>query len=271
MSMPKATLCYNADNSPVVARGLGYTEDQLDEAINGPVKDILLDTEGSVELTDLLSGLSTTDFDAERVSELLQTDLDPEYWLVGEALAEAFVADNDSCIFPWPSSRDLKNPDASPAGADLTGFQQVDDEQAPYRFAFGEVKTSGEQNHPPQVVTSPASTGLKNQLEGLKDSDSTRQGLVLYLARHSINASWQHMFKSAAKRYLVSDYTDFAIFGVLVRDVTPDASDLSGLAITLSQHCSGSTSISLYAIYLHTGGISSLYRKSLAAINGGDE
>ena len=43
-------------------------------------------------------------------------------WQVGEAMAEAYLVDHRQCEFPWPSGRDLRNPEASPAGADLVGF-----------------------------------------------------------------------------------------------------------------------------------------------------
>ncbi len=269
MPMPLATPCYNSDSAPVIARGLEYTEEQLDEAIEGTVKDLLLDTEGTSELNDLLSSLSTTDFEPELIEELLQTSPEPEDWLVGEALAEAYVTDNDNCIFPWPTSRDLKNPEASPAGADLAGFQEIDDEESPYRFAFGEVKTSSDQNFPPHVMY--GRTGLKNQLEELRDSYPTKQSLILYLGHHAINAPWRHMFESATKRFLGSEFTDIAIFGVLIRDVTPNEADLSYRASALSQNCPPDTSISLYAIYLPTDSISSLPEKSIAAIQGGGQ
>lgn len=269
MPLPVATPCYNVDCAPIVARGLGYTEEQLDQAIEGPVKDLLLDIEGTSELSDLLSSLSTTDFESELIEKLLKTNSEPEDWLVGEALAEAYVADNDNCLFPWPTSRDLKNPEACPAGADLTGFQQVDDDETPYRFAFGEVKTSSDKRNPPNVMH--GRTGLKKQLEGLRDSYTTKQSLILYLGHHAINASWQHMYESAIKRYLASAYTDIAIFGVLIRDVTPSEADLSYRAESLSKNCPPDTSISLYAIYLPTASISSLPQKSIAAIQGGEQ
>ena len=82
MPMPEAASSYNVDSNSVIARGLEYTEEQLDEAINDPVKDLLLDTEGAAELGDLLSGLFTTDFEQERIAQLLQVSPEPEDWLV---------------------------------------------------------------------------------------------------------------------------------------------------------------------------------------------
>ncbi len=269
MTMPQVATSYAISSSPVIACGVEFTEEQLDEAICGSVKELLIDVRGASELSDLLSGVATTDFEQERLSQLLDVRHDPEDWLIGEALAEAYVSDKDKCIFPWPTSRDLKNPEASPAGADLTGFQIVNDELEPYRFAFGEVKTSNDENYPPNVMY--GRTGLKNQLEGLVNSFPTKQSLVLYLGHHAANADWQHMYKSATKRFLGSGYTDIAIFGVLVRDVTPNESDLSHRAKSLAKICPSAMTISLYALYLPVNSIAKLQAKSRVAINGGGQ
>lgn len=269
MPLPEATLSYSVDSAPVIARGMAYNEEQLDEAINGSVKDLLLDTTGTAELNDMLAGLASTEFEQDQISQLLQAEPEPEDWLVGEALAEAYVAENENCTFPWPTSRDLKNPEASPAGADLTGFQETDDSENPYRFAFGEVKTSSDENYPPNVMY--GRTGLKNQLEGLRDSYTTKQSLVLYLGHHAINASWRHMFESATKRYLSSEYTDIAIFGVLIRDVEPNESDLSYRATSLANGCPDLTSIALYALYLSENAISLLEVKAQQALQGSEQ
>lgn len=264
--MPKPVIIYKVDNASVIARGVEYTEEQLDEAINGPVKDLLLDKTGTSRLEDMLSGLASTEFDQEQISQLLQVELEPEGWRVGEALAEAYVSDNDNCVFPWPASRDLKNPKSSPAGADLAGFQETDDETNPFRFAFGEVKTSSDKNHPPSVMHGRG--GLKNQLTKLRDSYPTKRGLILYLGHHAVNASWRNMFESAIERFLSSEQTDIAIFGVLIRDVPPDASDLSRCADSLADSCPASTNITLYALYLPVSAISSLPSKLQSALRG---
>ena len=118
------------------------------------------------------------------------------------------MADKGDCVFPWSTGRDLKNPNASPAGCDLTGFQPVDDEELPYRFAFGEVKTSEHNQSPPSVMTS-----LGGQLRGLRDSRKVKDALCRYLGHHAVRADWEPMFKSAAKRYL-RDCKFFCVTGV---------------------------------------------------------
>lgn len=269
MPMPIPTLNYCADSATVIARGMKYSEKQLDEAINGPVKDLLRDTAGISEISDMLSRLVSTEFDQMQIRRLLQVESVPEDWLVGEALAEAYVSDNDNCYFPWPTSRDLKNPGASSAGADLTGFQKTDDRRYPFRFAFGEVKTSNDNKYPPNLMY--GRTGLKKQLEGLRDSYTIKQNLILYLGHHATNATWKNMFISATERYLCSEYTDIAIFGVLIRDVSPDKSDLSARASSLAKTCPVSTCITLYALYLPPNAISLLQAKLQKALQGGEQ
>ena len=267
MALPAAATCYITDAVPVVARGISLSEEQVDAVLAGPVKDILQDTSGNAELHSLLASIATTDFEQQGLKSLLVKESTPEDWLVGEAIAESYVAEYGSCVFPWPTSRDLKNPEASPTGADLTGFQRLDDVNLPYRFAFGEVKTSFEEKYPPQVMY--GRTGLKNQLEGLRDSDLVKGSLVKYLGFHAVNALWCEMFRSAAKRYLSSGSSDIAIFGVLIRDVVPNNNDLSHRASSLAKDCPANTSIALYAVYLPLKSIVTLSERALLAMGAG--
>ena len=265
MAMPAAVLEYNLDTDNVVASGVSFSDEQLDELLAGPVKDILLDTTGKQELEELLTGLATTDFANTELQKVLEEEHVFEDWLVGEAIAEAFTIEVGSCFYPWPTSRDLKNPNASPAGCDLTGFQPVPGGQE-YRFSFGEVKTSYDQNSPPSVMTS-----LGLQLFNLRDDKIVKSGLVKYLARHAIGKDWANKFKSAAARYLQSQGSDIAIYGILVRDTTPKVADIRKKAQALSNDCPGLTSIALYAIYLPENVIRQLPELAAQAIGRGQE
>ncbi|MBS9432313.1 hypothetical protein [Photorhabdus hainanensis] len=253
MAMPVPLLAYDTGVPPVVAHGLSYDDGQVSEILAGPVKDILQDTAGNDELLELLGSVVSTEFEQEGLRALLADDMVPNNWRVGEAIAEAFVADKGSCVFPWPTGRDLKNPNASPAGCDLTGFQPVDDEEFPYRFAFGEVKTSEHNQSPPSVMTS-----LGGQLQGLRDNRQVKDALCRYLGHHAARADWEPMFKSAAKRYLSSNTTDVAVYGILVRDIAPNALDISGRARVLATDCPVQTNIEMYALYLPLNAISTL-------------
>lgn len=265
--MPAAATEYNTDKDDVIARGVSFTNDQLDVMLAGPVKNILLDTAGNREIEELLAGLATTDFANVELQTVLEEEHVFEDWLVGEAIAEAFIIDIGNCFYPWPTSRDLKNPNASPAGCDLTGFQSIgSDGQQSYRFSFGEVKTSWAQNSPPSVMTS-----LGRQLFNLRDDKDTKSGLVKYLTRHALGKDWEDKFKSAATRYLQSSGSDIAIYGLLVRDTVPNESDISGKATSLAKGCPDSTTVALYAIYLPENIIRKLPELVATVLNAGEE
>jgi hypothetical protein len=246
MAMPEALSEYNIDTNRVIARGVSFDLQQLNQMLEGPVKDILLDSAGKQELEELFATLPTTDFLSDELQALLEDEQIFKDWLVGEAIAEAFIIDVADCFYPWPTSRDLKNPNASPAGCDLTGFRHTDEDcQYPYSFSFGEVKTSYDKNSPPSVMNS-----LGVQLFNLRDDKAVKDSLVKYLARHATGKDWQHKFISAATRYLASKGADVAIYGLLVRDTKPNTDDISKRAGDLTKDCPTSTSIALYAIYL---------------------
>ncbi|CAM6403049.1 MULTISPECIES: hypothetical protein [Enterobacteriaceae] len=253
MPMPAPQLVYDTCTSPIVAHGLSYDDGQMREILAGPVKAILQDTAGNDELLELLGSVVSTEFEQEGLRELLTDKTIPNNWRVGEAIAEAFVTDKGSCVFPWPTGRDLKNPNASPAGCDLTGFQPVNDVDLPYRFAFGEVKTSEHNQSPPSVMTS-----LGTQLHGLRDNRKVKDALCRYLGHHAARADWEPMFKSAAKRYLSSNTTDVAVYGILIRDIQPNPLDISARVNALAINCPVLTNIEMYALYLPLNAISTL-------------
>lgn len=262
MAMPTPSQEYNVSAQPVKAYGASYSNQQLDQILSGPVKAILQDASGKDELSSLLTSLITTDFEQAELAAVLAEEHDFEDWLVGEAIAEAFVADHGRCEYPWPTSRDLKNSNASPAGCDLTGLQLLDDQELPYRFSFGEVKTSYDQNSPPSVMSS-----LGKQLFGLRDDKKVKADLVKYLGLHATEKSWQSKFQSAAKRYVQSKGTDIAVYGVLLRDTAPNKADIRGKACALALDCPEATDIELHAIHIPTGEIKNLPARAQSAMN----
>lgn len=253
MTVPVGKEVYNVDTTPVVARGVLYNQAELDFALQERVRPIIHDDH--IEAREMLARCAKTKFALSRVQAILATPkTPPEDWRVGEALAEAYLSDHCNCIFPWPGGRDLKNSSASPAGTDLVGFQR---QGVDFRFAFGEVKTSYHAEWPPSIVT--GRHGLAEQLSTLRNSETTRDELVAYLAHHSTRADWRTKYESAAIAYLV-DSTDVALFGVLVRDVEPKPADLRARARDLAKDCPAKTSIELRAIYLPSGSIVNLPR-----------
>ena len=245
---------YDVGEPPVMARGYSFTQHELDAMLAEDVRPIIHDEAGAMELGALLASVATTEFANQALGEVLNAAHDPEPWRVGEGIAEAYLVEHRHCEFPWPGGRDLKNPESSPAGTDLVGFQS---EGSPdnVRFSFGEVKTSNDSAYPPSLMY--GRHGLKHQLEALRDDPAVKDALVKYLGLHSFGRPWLPRFRHAAARY-IQDRTDVAIFGVLVRDVPPHSLDCSGRAGRLAQECPPLCAVELLALYLPAGSIETL-------------
>lgn len=130
-------------------------------------------------------------------------------------------------------------------GADLVGFQVFN---GGYRFAFGEVKTSSDKSCPPGTMY--GRTGLKQQIEDLRDELEIRRQLVRYLGYRAERASWKLQYREATTRYL-RDEQNVSVFGVLIRDVTPNQSDLANRHAKLAADpLPSAMTIELLAIYI---------------------
>jgi len=263
--MASGTEVYNADKPPVTARGISYTDEEFEASLNGSVSDILNDTSGKSDIETMLATVTTTEFAQENLKEALETTPTLQSWRVGEALAEAYLTEHRDCTFPWPTSRNSRNPEASPAGADLVGFQEIEDTNNRHRFAFGEVKTSEEEQYPPNTMY--GRHGMVKQLENLRDSKKAKDALFLYLGYHATNADWNSLYLSAACRYL-DNPDDVSLFGVLARDVEPRSEDLDSCAKAIAVGCPAETSVDLRALYFPKGSINNLSERALEAMEG---
>jgi hypothetical protein len=253
MKIAAGNKAYSAGISPIKAEGLLYSQKDLDFALEQRLPPLLRDDAGKKQIEEFLGGLAKTSFATDQLQVALNSTYSVKDWQVGESLAEAYLIDHRDCEFPWPSSRDLRNPNASPAGADLVGFQKHGTTR---RFAFGEVKTSEEEKWPPQVVT--GRHGMAKQLELLRDSESTKHHLViLYLGQRAPNSSWEGRYRESVTRYF-KDSSDISLFGFLIRDVTPKSADLQSRAKNLAKECPKEMSIELNAVYLPPKSIRSL-------------
>ncbi len=264
MTVAAGTVEYNLGVTPVTGRGVSWTADELDAALHGPVAALVFDDSGKADLSALLGGLSETEFEQSAVRRVLQDSEVPEDWRVGEALAESYLVHHRDCHFPWPDGRDERKSGSSLPGADLVGFQR---DGVVNRFAFGEVKTSGEKKYPPGAMH--GGTGLKQQIEDLKDKVSIRDDLVKYLGHRANDAAWKEEYLNAAKRY-IADSTDIRVFGVLVRDVSPDQEDLRVRVTKLGKDCPAAMVTELTAIYLPAGSIAMLSEKVMSSRKGGE-
>jgi len=255
MSLAVGRVEYNLGTAPVTGLGLSWAAQDLDVALAGPVGGIVFDETGKANLASLLSGLPDTDFKQTIIRGLLSDSKPPENWRVGEAVAESYLSNHRDCTFPWPDGRDERKSGSSLPGADLVGFKGDD---ADSRFVFGEVKTSSEKKYPPGAMH--GETGLKQQLEDLRDKSELRNDLVKYLGHRAINASWKLKFQQAAIRYL-KDSADVMVFGVMVRDVTPNQDDIRVRVEKLGSGCPQSMVMELLVIYLPEDAINTLSEK----------
>lgn len=248
---PSGKESYNVDQAPVVARGVEFCDDGFDLGNQAGVQEVLLDQSGREEDAAFLSSLDGTGFDDQLVDDVLgSADVQDavEDWRVGEAIAQAELEANRFCRFPWNARRDLKNPRASLAGAELVGFHTRPGSTA--CFGFGEVKTSSQERYPPSVTTD-----LKRQMTALCDDPGVRHNLIRYLTSRASKADWLPVFQEAWAA-LNRDRKHFSVFGVLVRDVVSDARDLEGLARDLGPKGGGQTHIELRGLYFQAGQIS---------------
>jgi hypothetical protein len=243
------TEVYAVDASPVHAQGFALSRGDLDQAATA-VRAILHDSLGADEVRTALDELTTTNFHRDLLERMLAPPAEVEEWRVGEALAEHHLVSEHECYFPWPATRDLKNPKTSSGGVDLVGLKLSTGETA--RFALGEVKTSRQAAWPPSVVT--GRHGLAAQLEGIRDGDDRKHWALGYLAMHAVNSDWLSFYKEAFARY-IDDQWDICLFGTLVHLTESKQADLGGRTHRLSVGCPPTTQIHLDALYLSPDGL----------------
>lgn len=248
MTVPAGEPVYDLGATNCTGCGLRWSTEALDDATDS-VAALLFDDKGKADIEDILAGVADTEFAQETLRRVLGAPSPVEDWRVGEAIAETYLTNHRSCSFPWPDGRDERKSGSSLPGADLVGFIADDNGDC---LAFGEVKTSSDQHHPPSTMY--GSTGLKQQLEDLRDDESIRHHLVVYLAYRAPQAPWRQRFESATGRYL-NNSSDVQLFGFLVRDVEPHEDDLRARVQSLGENCPHATQVELLALYLPAGTI----------------
>lgn len=261
MSVAAGNVIYRLGNPPCTGIGLVWTEGELGEAIGARVAEVLFDDEGIAQIEEIFSGPDETGFPQDELKQILRKSRHVENWRVGEAIAEAYLEDHRDCFFPWPVNRDVRKGGSSLPGADLIGIGK---DTTGYCLAFGETKTSGQVRYPPSVMYGP--DGLRAQLEDLRDNKAFKSDLFKYLGFRSAGTSWRPLFEAAGKRYLENP-SDVMLFGVLVRDVSPNEKDLQASVQQLAENCPDKTRIELVAIYLPYGRINELGEVAAAKRN----
>ncbi len=263
MTIVAGSIQYQLGAVPVSGCGFSYSADELDAALSGPVAEVVFDDSGKADIDVLLTGLAETDFEKGEVERILSDTKPPEDWRVGEALAESYLVHQRGCVFPCPDGRDERKSGSSLPGADLVGFQSNGSDDF---FVFGEVKTSTENKHPPGAMY--GRTGLKKQIEDIKDDVKIKDDLFRYLCHRAQTSDWEDTFRRAAKNYIQSK-TNVRIFGFLVRDVEPNQDDLRVRVSKLTKSQHADMVIELLALYLPPNSIGSLSNTVVSNRNGG--
>ena len=254
---------YTAGNPPCTGLGLMWSGGELDAAFKGSVAAVLFDDAGKADIEEILLEVVETEFEQDGLRGVLADRERIEDWRVGEAIAETWLTDHRDCHFPWPDGRDERKRGSSLPGADLVGFHADAQDDCP---AFGEVETSSAATYPPEAMH--GRTGLKRQLEDLRDSAVIRDDLFRYLGHRARRASWLERFQRAGKRYL-ADKADVRIFGFLVRDVPPHNDDVRARVENLGKNCPAVTRIELLATYLPAGRLDGIGNAVVASRAGG--
>ena len=171
--------------------------------------------------------------------------LETRSWVIGEAIAEAYLQNNCKIKWPWNMRYDLRIPNASLPGADLVGF--IEDKNRT-KFVFGEVKTSGVQKKPPSVMQ--GSSGLIQQVVRLANDPEVQWYLIRWLSVRTRGTKYEKTFKAAFDSFIDTDFRAMSLFGMLIRDTSPDQADLSSGGEKLAKLLYSPTDCQLVALHV---------------------
>lgn len=239
-------VCFSNSNGCVLWHGKQVVDtDEFSSYLCGPVRDRLIDQEGTQQYESDLNALATTGMAIDTLKELLLgEEQQREPWEIGEALAECLLEEEYGVKWPWNTERDKRTPKASLPGADLIGFIKVDGQML---LLVGEVKTSNDTSNPPNVMY--GRSGMIHQLDQLASNLCVHHCLLYWLYFRCKHTDLWTSFQEAVKIYLQSRGRALALFGILLRDTTPNYLDLKNRAETLSRDLVVPTKAELYAWY----------------------
>lgn len=256
--------CYDEEKDTIHGYGRKWSENDLSSALENEVAALIYDDEGNKHIQAILGGVGTTEFEKAELEKVLTNAEPVKNWQVGEAIAECYLVKHRKCSFPWPDGRDVRRPRTSLPGADLVGFIE---EQGDTRFVFGEVKTSKEEQWPPQVCSGRSKgNGLGTQVKDLCLQENIKCEIFKYLGHRADAFRGKYM---VAAKHFIYDRKDVHIVGFLVRDVEPKSEDLKSLVKSVSEIRQGKTSVEFFALYLPKGKIDTLAATVCAARKGG--
>lgn len=231
-------------NDCVDYEGLSFLDDKFEYYLKVKVKDKFEDAEWSTMLTN--EAVSLTGFSEENFVGIFENREVANSWRIGELVAESILEDKYDVRFYYNSSRDAKNLRSNLTGADLIGFCDIDDEIC---FMFGEVKTSEDEDVPPNVLY--GKTGMIHQLGSLRDNTFKRDDLVKWIFGKSVltKGEFREECGKALKTYIKSGKNKIQLIGVLVRDTKPTERDLKARARSLNQNIPYYMKIKLFSFY----------------------
>lgn len=230
--------------------GYEFMEPYIADHFHYEIKNKLFDISGTEELIKEFKDVLSTGFERDALSEIfsIEGDLEIEPWRIGEAFAEFFLENEFGARFHYDHIRDARNINSYQQGADLVGFIDTGKDTV---FLFGEVKTSEDINSPPSVLY--GRTGLTNQLENLKNNERLKNNLIRYLGFKVKYLSSEDLFRKdydrSLKTYRLNNKKIY-LFGVLIRDTSPNKKDLSSRYESVIKDLVESTGLKFVALYI---------------------
>lgn len=242
-----ANLIYDHNDRQVVWQGIKIVAgDVFDSFITKNVASRLRDEEVEKDFRAHLRGLATTGFARTHLEAILAAEVPEERdWAVGESVAEAYLEKELNVTWPWNMQRDKRTPKASLPGADLIGFEIIDNT---IRLVLGEVKTSADVEAPPNVMN--GRSGMIHQIDNVAHNLRLINRLFQWLFIRCRGTDYQTPFDAAILRFIHSGNKDVALFGVLIRDTQPNEMDLRSRGQSLAGILQNPTTCKLLAIYL---------------------
>ena len=242
---------YEKTNKWTSFHGVALLKDGFGEYLSSRVRKRFYDVEGSDSLFEEFKNIASTGFEEQLLIDIFSASPPIEDWKIGEALAECYLEDFERVRFYYPPSRDLRNPKANLQGADLVGFIDIDEKTT--IFLFGEVKTSGDESSPPQVMY--GRSGMIDQLRDIKNNPDLRKSLIKWLGFKVEPLNNSDPFKidytKALKIYIRKEVTyKYFLFGVLIRDTEPKDTDLKSRYEYLKNDISIEVKLKLVALYI---------------------
>ena len=239
--------CYEGLDRQVSWQGINLAQElEFESFLINEVVSRLHDEEGAKEFETTLRSLASTGFAHENIDKILAAEIPEERdWAIGEAIAEAYLSVFHNVIWPWNMERDKRTPKASLPGADLIGFEI---QNGVVSLVLGEVKTSSDSKAPPNVMN--GRSGLQHQLSKLASDLGLISRLLKWLLSRCKGTKHEAYFREAITLFVDSGNKAIALFGVLIRDTTPNELDLQGRANSLAATLDEPSTCKLIALYI---------------------